>query len=102
MQQYAQHEPDAVAKIQELLTDAGVSMDAFMAKALAEKIDVIERIDRLTAVAESRRNAALREIDRRRVVLGEALRRSVQEIEDAEFADGELVLEPPAEGKNAA
>jgi hypothetical protein len=102
VQQYAQHEPDAVAKIQELLTDAGVSMDAFMAKALAEKIDAIERIDRLTAVAESRRNAALREIDRRRVVLGEALRRSVQEIEDAEFADGELVLEPPAEGKNAA
>jgi hypothetical protein len=82
VQQYAQHEPDAVAKIQELLTDAGVSMDAFMAKALAEKIDVIERIDRLTAVAESRRNAALREIDRRRVVLGEALRRSVQEMED--------------------
>jgi len=102
VQQYAQHEPDAVAKIQELLTDAGVSMDAFMAKALAEKIDVIERIDRLTTVAESRRNAALREIDRRRVVLGEALRRSVQEVEDAEFADGELVLEPPAEGKNAA
>jgi hypothetical protein len=102
VQQYAQHEPDAVAKIQELLTDAGMSMDAFMAKALAEKIDVIERIDHLTAVAESRRNAALREIDRRRVVLGEALRRSVQEIEDAEFADGELVLEPPAEGKNAA
>ena len=95
VQQYAQHEPDAVAKIQEFLTDAGVSMDAFMAKALAEKIDVIERIDRLTAIAESRRNAALREIDRRRLVLGEALRRSVQEIEDDDFADGELVLEPP-------
>jgi hypothetical protein len=57
----------------------------------------------LTAIAETRRNAALREIDRRRAVLGETLRRSVQEIEDADFADGELVRElPPPEGKNAA
>jgi len=37
-----------------------------MANALREKIDDIERIDRLTAIAESRRNAALREIGRRR------------------------------------
>ena len=74
-----------------------------MANALREKIDDIERIDRLTAIAESRRNAALREIGRRRAVLGETLRRSVREIEDDDFADGELVLElPPAEGKTAA
>src|SRR5262249_25358228 len=58
-----------------------------------------ERIDRLIPVAESRRNASLREIDRRRAVLGETLRRSVQEIEDGEFE----VIEPTAaEGKNAA
>jgi len=74
-----------------------------MAKAFAYKIDVIERIDRLATVAESRRNAALREIDRRRPVLGEALGRSVQHIEGDDFGNGELVLElPPAEGKNAA
>ncbi len=36
VQQYAQHEPDAVTEIQELLADAGVSMDTFMAKALAK------------------------------------------------------------------
>jgi hypothetical protein len=60
---------------------------------------------RLTTIAESRRNASLHEIDRRRAVLGETLRRSVQEIEDGELviADGELVIEPTAaEGKNAA
>jgi hypothetical protein len=52
---------------------------------------------RLTTIAETRRNASLREIDRRRAVLGERLRRSVQEIEDDDFADGELVPElPPA------
>jgi hypothetical protein len=40
-------------------------MDSFMADALTEKLDYIERIDRLTTIAESRRNASLNEIDRR-------------------------------------
>jgi hypothetical protein len=69
-----------------------------MTQALRDRMDQIERIDRLTAIAETRRNAALREIDRRRVVLGEALRRSVREIED----DADGILELPAEGQNAA
>jgi hypothetical protein len=99
VQEYARHEPDAVTLVHEILTGAGVSMDAFMAKALAEKLDDIERIDRLTTIAESRRNASLHEIDRRRAVLGETLRRSVQEIEDGEF---EVIETTPAKGKNAA
>jgi hypothetical protein len=97
VQEYVQGERDAVTLVNELLTDAGVSIDTFMANALREKIDVIERFDRLATVAESRRNAALREIDRHRAVLGKTLRRSVQEIEHDDFADGELV--PPAEGQ---
>jgi len=101
-QEYVRGERDAVTLVNELLTDAGVSMDTFMTKALRKRIDEIERIDRLTTIAETRRNAALREMDRRRAVLGEMLRRRVQEIEDVEFADGELVpVPPPAEG-NAA
>ena len=101
-QEYVRGERDAVTLVNELLTDAGVSMDTFMTKALRKRIDEIERIDRLTTIAETRRNAALREMDRRRAVLGETLRRRVQEIEDVEFADGELVpVPPPAEG-NAA
>src|SRR5207245_5037393 len=97
VQDYLRRKPDAVTLVDELLADAGVSMDTFMTKALRDKIDDIERIDRLTAIAETRRNAALREIDRRRVVLGEALRRRVQEIEDDALADGKLVPElPPA------
>jgi hypothetical protein len=53
--------------------------------AFDEKLGYLERIDRLTAIAESRRNASLREIERHRAVLGETLQRSVQDIEDAEF-----------------
>ena len=99
MQEYARREPDAVTLVDELLTGGGMSMDALMADALAEKLDYIERIDRLTTIAENRRNASLREIDRRRAVLGETLRRSVQEIEDDEF---EVIETTPAKGKNAA
>ena len=93
-------EREAVTLVNELLTGAGISMDNFMTRVLGDRIDEIERIDRLAAIAETRRK---REIDRRRAVVGEALRRSVQKIEDDNFADGELVLElPPAEGQNAA
>ena len=103
VQGYVRGERDAVTLVNKLITDAGTSMDSFMTKALGDRIDKIERIDRLTAIAETRRNAALREIERRRAVLGETLRRSVREIEDDDFADGELVPElPPAEGKSAA
>jgi hypothetical protein len=85
VQEYARREPDAVTLVNELLTAAGVSMDGFMADALAKKLDDIERIDKLISIAESRRNASLRELDRRRPVLGETVRRSVQEIEDGDF-----------------
>jgi hypothetical protein len=74
-------------------------MDDLMATALAQNLDSIERIDRLTTIAETRRNASLREIDRRRAVLVEALRTSVQEIEDGEFEEIETT---PAKGKSAA
>jgi len=69
-----------------------------MAKGLAAKIEEFERIDRLITIAESRRNASLREIDRHRAALGEAMRRNVQEV-DGEF---EVVETTRSEGKTAA
>jgi hypothetical protein len=99
IQEYVQRTPTAITRINTLLAAAGVSMDSLATDALAERLDYIERIDRLTTIAENRRNTALREIDRRRAVLGESLRRSVQEIEDGKFE----VIEPtPAIGKDAA
>jgi hypothetical protein len=68
------------------------------ADALKEEFDYIERIGRLTTIAENRRNDALNEIERRRALFGETLRRSVQEIEDAEFE----VIEAPTKGKNGS
>ena len=72
-----------------------MSIETLTVEALAGKLDYIERIDRLTTIAEGRRNASLREIDRRRTALGETLRRSVQDVEDGELE----VIETTPEGK---
>jgi hypothetical protein len=88
-QDYLQCKPGAIKLIDNLLAEAGLSIDTLVVRAL--QFDDIERIDRLTTIAETRRNAMLREIDRRRAVRSEMLRRQVQEVE------GE-----PAEAKSAA
>ena len=70
-----------------------------MAQALVSNLVKVERIDHLTAVAEGRRNASLREIDRRRPVFAETLRRSVQQIEHDEI---DVIEAVPAKEEPAA
>jgi hypothetical protein len=84
-QKYGRREPATVKFIDKLLAAAGESMGSLMIKALPEELDNIERIDRLITLAENRRYASLREIDRRRAVLGQTVRKSLQELEDHEF-----------------
>jgi hypothetical protein len=64
-------------------------MDDVMAEALSSKIDTFERIDRMLASSEARRNNALREIDRHRSTLGAAVRQAIDEVQNAEFRDVE-------------
>jgi hypothetical protein len=73
----------------EILKKAGLGMEDVMAEALSSKIDAFERIDRMLASSEARRNNALREIDRHRSALGAAMRQVLNEVEDAEFRDVE-------------
>ena len=68
-----------------ILAGASVDIDDLTAETVVNRFADIEQIDRLATIAESRRNTSLREIDRRRAFLGETLRRSVKEVEDAEF-----------------
>jgi hypothetical protein len=102
MREYVERDPDGMAEVDDLLMSASMNIDSFMADALAEKLYQIERIDHLTAVAETRRNDSLSEIDRRRAALGQALRRTVQEIEDGEFKVIGTTPGEGAEGKDAA
>jgi hypothetical protein len=85
IKEYVRRESGAVALIDDLLAKAGMTIDALIVPQLRRQLEYVERIDRLTTVAEARRNASLREIDRRRSVLGEQLRRSVHEVEQREL-----------------
>jgi len=64
-------------------------MQDVIGETFAIKIDYFERIDRMLASSEVRRNNALREIDRHREALGAAVRQPIDEVEDAEFRDVE-------------
>ena len=88
-EKWASGKADWRREFEEMLKNAGFTMDEVMAEAFAAVIDPFERIDRLLASAEARRNNALREIDRHREALGAAVRRGVDEVQDAEFQDVE-------------
>src|SRR5206468_9912659 len=80
-----------------------LSGDELMAATLDENIDSIERIERLTALAEARRMAAFREIERHRATRANELRQLVQQVEDAEYEVIEQQPQPtPAEASEAA
>jgi hypothetical protein len=87
-EKWAAGDKDARKEVEAALAKAGLTIDEAMAKTLEKKLDSIERLDRMLASAEARRNNALREIDRHRGALG-GVRRSIEEIEDAEFRDVE-------------
>ena len=69
-------------KVKKLLASVGLTMDAVMARILAIKL---EQIERLIMSAEARRNAVVREVDRHRASVAQALRQAADNIEDAQF-----------------
>jgi hypothetical protein len=99
VKEYARRESAAVALIDDLLAKAGMTIDALIVPHLHEQLQWVERVDRLTTVAETRRNDSLREIDRRRSALGEKMRRCMQEIEQRELT---LIETTTGKGKDAA
>jgi hypothetical protein len=81
------------------LQKAQLTMEDVMAETLEGKIDSFERLDRLLASSEARRNNALREIERHRAAFGAAVRQAIDEVQDAEFRDvdtGEVGGAPPS------
>jgi hypothetical protein len=75
----------AVKEVDKLLSAAGMSIDVVMAETLSRNLGDIERIDRMIATAEARRNLIIREIERHRATWAQDLRQVAQEAEDAEF-----------------
>ena len=73
--------------VDKLLFAAGLSLNEVTTKTLEKKLDSIERLDRMLASAEARRNNSLREIDRHREAFGAGTRAAIEDVEDAEFTD---------------
>jgi hypothetical protein len=95
-QGYAQREPGAIKQVTKLLASSGRTVDDLLANEVTDTIGhrtdhlaIMERIDHLITIVETRRNAMFREIDRHRAVLGEALRRNLQEVEGGVRSDRE-------------
>jgi hypothetical protein len=99
VKEYGRRESAAVALIDDFLAKAGMTIDALIVPHFKEQLEWVERVDRLTTVAETRPNDSLREIDRRRSALGEKMRRSLQEIEQRELT---LIETTADKGKDAA
>jgi len=72
----------AVAEVDKLLEKAGLDREAIFAQILADKLDVIERIDLMIFRAEQRRNAALHEIERYRNGAAERMRQLQAQFEE--------------------
>jgi hypothetical protein len=82
---WAARKSDVVEDVNKTLTSAGLSTDSILAETFCLKVNDIERIEHMMALAEARRNATLREIDRHRQTLGQKLRRAAQQLEDGQF-----------------
>jgi hypothetical protein len=88
-QSWAAGDKNSRKEIMAALRAAGLAIDEVTAKTFESKLDGFERLDRMLASAEARRNNALREIDRHREALGGAVRRAIDKVQAAEFRDVE-------------
>jgi hypothetical protein len=82
---WAARKSDVVEEVNKTLTSAGLTTDNILAQTFSLKVNDIERIEHMMALAEARRNATLREIDRHRQTLGQKLRRAAQQLEDGQL-----------------
>jgi hypothetical protein len=84
---WSARDPDAIKTVEELLAARGQTMELAAARGFEASIDVFERIDRMAMAAEARRNSALRELERHRASLAQALRQVSDEVIEAEYQD---------------
>jgi len=84
---WSARDPKAVKAVEELLAAKGQTMELAAARGFEARIEIFERIDRMAMAAEARRNSALRELERHRANLAQALRQASDDVIDAEYRD---------------
>jgi hypothetical protein len=94
---WAARDSSAITRVEGLLASVGATTNTVQTRALELVLDFVERIDRLTLIAEGRRNTVLHEIDRHRdrKAFAQALRDKVRDVEDADFTHVETNLIAP-------
>jgi hypothetical protein len=96
---WARRETNAVKWVNDVLKSADLSIDAVMAETMSDNLDYVERIEHMIAIAESRRDAVLYEIDRHRATIARTRRPRMHQLEQSEI---EVIDVETVEGKNAA
>ena len=76
-----------INQVNALIAGNGTLVNEVIAETIAHKIPDLEWLERTITNAETRRNSALREIDRHRASLAQALRRATEDVEDADFVE---------------
>ena len=82
---WASRDKAAIERVDELLASAGLTIDAVRAQTLCAHLDEFERIERMIAAAEARRDAILHEVELHRATWGQELRRAAQQAEAQEI-----------------
>jgi hypothetical protein len=71
--------------VNDTLASAGRTTNGIVVRTLSVNLDHVERIERMIATAETRRNVILREIDRHRETLAHPPRRAAHQLEHDEI-----------------
>jgi hypothetical protein len=81
LQKWQAGNPAALEEIRKMLAKTNLTMEQIEQMAFISELDAIERLDRLTAAAEARRNAAIREIMLHRAAFGNRVRKELLQID---------------------
>ena len=84
---WSARDPEAIKSVDALLAARGLTMELAAARGFEARIDTFEQIDRMAMAAEARRNSALRELERHRASLAQALRQASDDVIEAEYQD---------------
>ena len=79
-------DPEAIKRVDELVAAAGNSIDYVQAQTVAGILDDLERFNRLISSAQWRRDALLREIDRRRASFAQRAREELHTLDAEDVA----------------
>jgi hypothetical protein len=94
---FAARRPGSAEQVEAALAQAGFGADYVAAASLRACLFDFERLERMTAAAEARRNAALYQLEMHRASLAMRLRRRLAELDDAELR----LLAPAASTRGA-